>query len=192
MLRANHIGALEVRFSEGGETRLSGNFPYNVETVLGRGPSGQAYKEVFASRAFGASLEDEAREVHFLVGHEHSAPVAARSAGSLSLSDTDEGLNFEVRISKEVSAVTHISDLIAMMRAKLVRGLSPGFRVQGEADEDVQRMADGSILRTINRAELIELSAVTRPAYPEAQIQARNWTPGEFIDVPTRQIARYR
>ena len=33
------------------------------------------------------------------------------------------------------------------------------------------------VLRTITAADLFEVSAVTRPAYPEAQIEARNWSP---------------
>jgi len=33
----------------------------------------------------------------------------------------------------------------------------------------------GAILRTIRAADLIEISAVTKPAYPQAQIEARNW-----------------
>ncbi|WP_370576484.1 HK97 family phage prohead protease [Paracoccus sp. MC1854] len=34
-----------------------------------------------------------------------------------------------------------------------------------------------AIIRTIFAALLYEMSVVTRPAYPETQSEARNWTP---------------
>jgi phage head maturation protease len=38
----------------------------------------------------------------------------------------------------------------------------------------VTRSADG-LLRTVNAADLFEVSLVTRPAYDQAQIAARSW-----------------
>ena len=55
------------------------------------------------------------------------------------------------------------------------RGLSPGFRVAPDGERIERRGKD--VLRTITAADLFEVSAVTRPAYPEAQIEARNWSP---------------
>jgi len=58
----------------------------------------------------------------------------------------------------------------------LIRGLSPGFRVS-PGGERIERRGNG-VLRRIERAELYELSAVTRAAYPAAQIEARAWDAG--------------
>nr|WP_232295639.1 HK97 family phage prohead protease [Pseudorhodobacter aquimaris] len=51
--------------------------------------------------------------------------------------------------------------------------MSPGFRVRpgGEGIE----ARGGAILRTVRSADLFEISAVTVPAYSEAQIEARDW-----------------
>ena len=71
-----------------------------------------------------------------------------------------------------------MADFLAAQAAGLITGLSPGFRVAPEPGaETVELRKDGSILRTVRAAQLFELSAVTRPAYPEAQIEARNWKP---------------
>ncbi|MEY8827548.1 HK97 family phage prohead protease, partial [Sedimentitalea sp. XS_ASV28] len=43
-----------------------------------------------------------------------------------------------------------------------------------QGGERIERRG-ASMLRTINKADLFELSAVTRPAYPAAQIEARAW-----------------
>ena len=68
---------------------------------------------------------------------------------------------------------TWAADFLAAHEAGLVRGLSPGFRVKpgGEGIE----ARGGAILRTVRAADLFEISAVTVPAYPLAQIEARAW-----------------
>mgnify|MGYP001793328926 FL=1 len=77
------------------------------------------------------------------------------------------------------------------MAAGLIVGISPGFRLppkravaQPEKVEDEgfdpENGAHNAIIRTVMQALLYELSIVTRPAYPEAQVEARSW------DVPDR------
>jgi uncharacterized protein len=62
-------------------------------------------------------------------------------------------------------------NFISAHRAGLIRGLSPGFRVSPDG-ERIERRGD-VVVRRIERAELHEISAVTRPAYLAAQIEAR-------------------
>ena len=64
-------------------------------------------------------------------------------------------------------------DFLAAHSTGLIRGLSPGFRVD-QGGERIERRGDG-VLRTITKAALFEISAVTRPAYGQAQIEARAW-----------------
>ena len=91
-----------------------------------------------------------------------------------------------------MAGTTWTRDFLAANAAGLIKGLSPGFRVAPGGDV-VERRGDG-ILRTVRAAELLELSAVTVPAYPSAQIEARNWQAG--TDAPDiglqRTLARWR
>lgn len=168
MLWGASLGALELR-SEGGATRLRGRFPYGAATVLATDPVRK--REVFAARAFAARIE-AGEDIHLLAGHDYEKPLASRSAGSLDVFDSDDALTFEARIDP---ATTWAQDFIAAHAAGLIRGVSPGFRVpKVDGAEIVKRDGDG-LLRVVHRAELFELSAVTRPAYPEAQIEARSW-----------------
>jgi HK97 family phage prohead protease len=80
---------------------------------------------------------------------------------------------FEARIDP---GTTWARDFLAAHAAGLVRGLSPGFRV-APGGERIERRGNG-LLRRITAGELFELSAVTVPAYPAAQIEARNWRAG--------------
>lgn len=156
-------GALELRQENGG-VRVSGRFPYATETELARGRF-----ERIEARAFAERIEAGA-DVHFLSGHDYEKPLASRAAGTLEIQDTPEALEFEARLSDGTSWAR---DFLEAHKAGLVRGLSPGFRVPA-GGERIERRGD-SLLRRIERADLFEISAVTRPAYPAAQIEARCW-----------------
>jgi HK97 family phage prohead protease len=175
MLWGAHEGSLELR-TEGGETRLRATFPYGRETVLVEGAGmGRERREMIAARAFAGRLA-QGEDVHFLSGHDFNKPLASRAAGTLTLTETDEALTIEATVSADLSQVSYVRDFLGAHSAGLVRGLSPGFRVR-PGGEKVEERGE-AILRTITAADLIEISAVTKPAYPQAQIEARNWQAG--------------
>lgn len=178
MLWGVHAGSLELR-AEGGATRLTARFPYGRETEIAPGRH-----EVIAPRAFRARIESGG-DIHLLSGHDFEKPLASRAAGSLTLTDTDQALTLEARIA---AGTTWAQDFLAAHAAGLIRGLSPGFRVP-VGGERIERRGDG-IRRTIDAADLFELSAVTVPAYPAAQIEARNWQPAG--DVAARMVSHLR
>ncbi len=185
-----HSVPLEIR-NEGDGVRLAGRFPYGSTAVLSDGGrTGRPRKESFVSRAFSFRVEDPNAEIHLLSGHRYDKPLASKLNGSLRLEDSDEALSFEARIDPEVAETTHGRDVLALLRAGLAIGISPGFRLPPEravpreqAEEileepnDPERGMHRALIRLIKQALLFELSIVTQPAYPEAQVEARNWTP---------------
>lgn len=190
MLIAAAEGGLELR-REGGETRLRGRFPYATLATLDAGGNGRRpRKEQFAPRAFRFAVEDDAREIHLLFGHDFSKPLASKLRGTLALRDTDEALSFEARIAPEVAETSHARDVLALIASGLAVGLSPGFRIpppeaveNAETVEEEDPSQGNALIRTIRAAVLFELSIVTRPAYSEAQVEARNW---RLADPPPR------
>lgn len=163
MLWGGNLGALEIR-SEGGATRLRASFPYGAETELAPGR-----REIIAPRAFAARI-DAGEDIHLLFGHSFDKPLASRAAGTLTLTDTDAALLLEARID---SGTSWARDFLAAHASGLIRGLSPGFAVLPGGEKIESR--GGDLLRTVTQAALFELSAVTVPAYPQAQIEARAW-----------------
>lgn len=160
---------IEVR-SEGGATRLSARFPYNAETELAPGR-----REVFAAGAFRNSVNNSDGDIHLLMAHDYAKPLASRSAGTLTLRDTDAALEIEATIDVNTSWAR---DFMAANQAGLIKGLSPGFRVPTGGERIERRGRD--VVRTITNAAVSEFSAVTRPAYASAEIEARNWNPECF------------
>jgi hypothetical protein len=170
MLWAASVQGLELRRAEDGSARLAGRFPYGVPTVLGRA-GGRELREVFAAGAL-----RPAADVRLLAQHDPAKPLASVGTATLSLAQDDAALRFEARLSAAVAQSSHGRDALALLDAGLAVGVSPGFRV--EADGEEVRHVEGATLRTITCAELLELSVVTVPAYPAAQVEARSWSPG--------------
>lgn len=187
MLWGGHDGGLEVRKRASGALALRGRFPYNKAAVLtDGGRTGRPRKEVIASRAFAYRISKPDEDIHLLVGHDYGQPLASRGAGTLDIKDSDEAVTLEATITEEMQQVSWVKDLLAAMTAGLIAGLSPGFRIPPErAVKDAEKVEEENpalgtaIIRTIFAALLYEISLVTRPAYPDTQIEARNWKPTE-------------
>ncbi|MDJ0979257.1 MAG: HK97 family phage prohead protease [Erythrobacter sp.] len=153
---------------------MAGRFPYDTRTQLAPG-----YFETIAHGAFASRVNSD-DELHFLSGHDFEKPLASRTAGTLAVREDGDALAFEATVAAHTSWAR---DFLAAHGAGLIRGLSPGFRVS-EGGESATR--EGTVVhRTITKAELVEVSAVTRAAYPTAQIEARNWSPEQSVVVPT-------
>lgn len=176
LLHAPIATTLETRAESDGSVRVSGAFRYQSVTTLGR-YGGRERREQFASGAFQFDAVD------LLSQHTFDRPLASTDSGSLTLRSNEQGLEFEACISPEVAGVSYVRDALALIRSGLAKGLSPGFVVEDETvSED-----DAGITRTIRKARLHELSIVTRAAYPQAQVEARNWRP----DNPKRPMVSF-
>ena len=186
---------LELRSRSGGGYSMSGSFPYGSFAILSDGGrSGRPQKESIEAGAFAYRVEDPAEEIHLLVGHSYDRPLASKLAGTLRLEDTRQALLFEAEISSEMRDVSYVRDAVASLKAGLVGGISPGFRLPPKrAVEKPETIEDeghdpaagkhNAIIRRVHEALLYELSLVTRPAYDDTQIQLRNWQP-ECARVP--------
>ena len=190
MLTSFADGGLELRRKSDGSVRIAGRFPYGQRAVLSDGGrTGRPRKEVIAPRAFAYRVDRPDEDIHFLAGHSYDKPLASRGAGTLSLTDSDDALTFTAIIAPELQEAGYVRDFLAGLGAGLVLGLSPGFRIppkravaQAETVEDEgsdpENGMHNAIIRTVHAALLYELSAVTRAAYSDAQIEARNWETG--------------
>ena len=172
-IRCAYPASLEIR--QRGRS-LAGSFAYGaIATVSNRG---RRRKEVFAPRAFRFAIEDEAREINLLSGHEFGKPIASRRGGSLTIRDTDQGVTFEALLPETLDQPSWMRDSILAIQAGLVGGISPGFSVPPipDAESEVPEPGNPSVsIRVIREAVLFEMSLVTRPAYPETTIDLRQF-----------------
>lgn len=201
MLWGGHEGGLELRKRASGALALHGRFAYGKRAVLSDGGrTGRPRKEAFAPRAFAYRVDRPEEDIHLLIGHSYDRPLASRGAGTLDLTDSDDALTFAATLTAEMQEVSYVRDFLAAMRAGLIVGISPGFRIpperavpNAEKVEEEDPAEGTALIRTIFAALLYELSVVTRPAYDETQIEERNWQPDRLIlPVSVHPSARWR
>ena len=136
---------------------------------------GDEYDEVIDS---GALDNTDLRDVRFLVNHDYNKIPIARSrnnngSSSMMLNVDREGLEIKAILDTEKNA--DAAALYSAVDRGDISGMSFGFTVTGEAweklDEDIP-------LRHITEiGSLIEVSAVTFPAYQKTEISVRDNRP---------------
>jgi Escherichia/Staphylococcus phage prohead protease len=192
MLEGFADGGLELRKRASGAMALQGSFPYGKRAVLSDGGrAGRPKKEVIAPGAFAYRINTPSehggkKDIHLLAGHDYGKPLASVRSGTLDIQDSEDAVTFTATITGEMQEVSYVKDVLAAVAAGLAIGISPGFRLPPKRavpeperieDEghDPENGAHNAIIRTVLAALLYEMSIVTRPAYPETQIEARSW-----------------
>lgn len=145
---------------------------FNKRTNIGNPLTWGFYEEV-APGAFSKTLSEG--DSRFLIDHNSYYVVSRVSAGTLYLAQDAIGLNTDSALDEELS---YVKDLKANVRNGNITGMSFGFQVTKD-DWDIETVStsDGNSaeveVRTIREVKLIEVSAVTFPAYEETTAALR-------------------
>ncbi|WP_086847049.1 HK97 family phage prohead protease [Amycolatopsis kentuckyensis] len=145
---------------------------FNTRTAIGN-PLTWGFYEQIAEGAFTKTLSEG--DARMLVDHDSCLVVARVSAGTLRLSQDATGLAVEADLDGELS---YVRDLEANLRNGNITGMSFGFYVVKDdwSVEEVE-LSDGNSaeieVRTILEVRLLEVSAVTFPAYEETDAGLR-------------------
>lgn len=160
------------QFPDGTETRTA---QIELRATAGRVLTGHAavwdrptliggrFTEVVRPGAFSAHLASGA-DVFLLAHHDFSQPLARTGNGSLTLREDAKGLAFEATLPETRAA----DDILALAKAGTIAGASFAFRVPKGGDAWPSRNQ-----RELRQLELIEVSAVTAPAYADTTVSAR-------------------
>lgn len=145
---------------------------FNSRTAIGN-PLRWGFYEEIAPGAFTKTLtEGDAR---MLIDHDSYYVVSRSSAGTLSLAEDERGLAVDSALDPELS---YVRDLTANLRNGNVSGMSFGFYVIKDEwnSEDVEIEGADPVqvdVRVIREVRLIEVSAVTFPAYPDTEAEVK-------------------
>lgn len=145
---------------------------FNSRTAIGN-PLTWGFYEQCATGCFTKTLaEGDAR---MLVDHETAMVVSRVSAGTLRLNQDKTGLAVESDLD---TGLSYVSDLEANLRNGNITGMSFGFYVvKDQWDSETVSTSDGEEaeieIRTILEVKLLEVSAVTFPAYEETDAGLR-------------------
>lgn len=155
---------------------------YDSRTDLG------VFDEIIAKDAL---IGTDLRDVRFLVNHDFNMIPLARSRrnngnSTMTLFVDDNGLGFEANIDTENNATAR--ELYSAVQRGDVSGMSFAFSVDGESWDDIKSEHP---LRTITSiASIVEISAVTFPAYEATSINARS--DSEALESARRALEKAR
>lgn len=120
------------------------------------------YVERFAPNAFSDSL-NSGKDVRALFEHDHTKLLGRTSSGTLMLEEDAVGLRFE--LSPPDTQLGR--DLLVSVERGDIGGMSFGFRtIKNEWDFSVEPN-----LRTVQQAELVEVTVTSIPAYPDSSLE---------------------
>jgi HK97 family phage prohead protease len=131
---------------------------FNSQTDIGG-----YFREQIAPGAFAEAIKGDVRA---LIDHDTGRVIGRTAAGTLRLTEDATGLAAEI----DLPDTTDGRDLAVQLERGDITGMSFGFRVtHDEWDE-----TGDTPLRTIHKLELLEVSAVAFPAYPDTSLAMRS------------------
>ncbi|MBX9580541.1 MAG: HK97 family phage prohead protease [Gemmataceae bacterium] len=145
--------------TSGGGRLLRGFIPYNAPTRITE--RGRTYTEVIRRGAFAGALKG-GRDVLSTFNHDISRLLGRTASGTLRLSDSAEGLRYEVDLPASAADV----------RELLARGDLRGSSFTALVLPGGERWTRD--LREVVGLELVELGPVVSPAYPTSGADLRS------------------
>lgn len=123
------------------------------------------FHEIIKPGTFTESLKTA--DVRCLIDHNSSLLLGRNKSGTLRLLDSATGLNIE----DDLPNTSYALDLVAVMGRGDLTGMSFGFHVLEDCWE---ADAQGRMIRTVTKADIFDVSAVTYPAYVDTKIALRS------------------
>lgn len=151
---------------------------FDSRTAIGN-PFTWGWYEEIARGAFDKTLAEG--DQRFLVDHDTRMLIARRSAGDLNLGTDQVGVTVDAGLDQELS---YVRDLTRNLDKRRITGMSIGFYVvrdewtEIEVDIEVDGVQETATayLRKITEIRLLEVSAVTFPAYEDTDAGLRAMT----------------
>jgi len=137
------------------------------------------FREVVAPGAFADSIKED--DVRGLFNHDPNHVLARNKSGTLTLAEDEKGLLYEIDPPDTQMA----RDLMVSIERGDVSQNSFAFTVLPDG-EKWREDANGTLIRTLTRVKLYDISVVTYPAYLETDVSLRS--SGEALAEEGRKI----
>jgi hypothetical protein len=126
------------------------------------------FHEQFSTGAFTECLARADCDLRALVDHDSAKLLGRQTAGTLRIVDTAAALRAEI----DVPDVSYARDAMVSIRRRDMSGMSFSF---DEQEDTWAFNEDGSILRTVRKADIYEVTITGFPAYPATTVDVRSY-----------------
>lgn len=155
-------GEMRAVENDDGQVVISGYaVVYNSESVLLEDLRHGRFTEVIRPGTFKRALESN-QDIVSTANHDPKLILGRRSNGTLKLTEDEKGIFMEATPPNTTAG----RDTIELVKGGYLDGMSFQFLNKRGTDK-FTKQKDGTVLREVTDAELIELGPVTFPAYPQ-------------------------
>jgi hypothetical protein len=126
------------------------------------------FHEQFSPGAFRECLDRAGCDLRALVDHDPSKLLGRQSSGTLTITDGPDTLHALINVPD----VSYARDALVSIRRRDISGMSFSF---DEIEDTWAFNEDGSILRTVRKADIYEVTITGFPAYPATTVDARSY-----------------
>jgi HK97 family phage prohead protease len=164
---SGEVCGLEIRQSGKGPPTLIG---YPIVANAMSDPINGQFREIVHPDAIRSAMGRKP-DVRALIDHDPGKVLGRTTAGTLTLVPDERGLRFECQLPN----TSYAADLAESVRRGDVSGMSFGFDARRDSWQD-QVLPGGkrTSVRTLHDLDLHDVSVVTFPAYPDANVALRS------------------
>jgi uncharacterized protein len=164
--KINENREIEVEIREDGDKKTL--FGYSIKWEKLSNDLG-GFQERFVKGAFSKSIRQ--RNIFAFYNHNSDIILGNTDNNSLRLEENDIGLKFEIDLPNTQQA----NDVRTLVKQGYIKGVSFAFRANVEVWDESGKIP----IRTVQDAELFEISPLPLAAYPQTKVSSRNLNPYE-------------
>jgi Escherichia/Staphylococcus phage prohead protease len=176
------VSGLEIRQDAGGAPRLVGYAAVYHARSLDLGH----FVETIRPGAFARTLREKRHDIRAFYGHDQNRILGRQSNGRLLLQDDARGLRVEILPPPDTQDGR---DVITNVRNGNLDGMSFAFRLYDADQGQRWQWHETPPLREILEAEVLEVSVVAMPAYPDTSVAVRAYQRSRGVNVTDRLAA---
>ena len=166
---------IEYRIFDRAEVRDAGGKPDTIAVMDGRAVVYNSlsvdmwgFREKFLPGTFAECLSRSGCDLRALVDHQSAKILGRQSAGTLRIADGPEALAVEM----DIPDVSYGRDAVVSVRRRDIPGMSFSF---DEQEDTWDFNDDSTIVRTVRKADIFEVTVTGFPAYPATSVDVRSF-----------------
>jgi len=154
----------EIRAIDGANPVVEGH-----AAVFNQKSHDMGFREIILPGAFAEAVLND--DVKFLLNH-RGLPLARTKSGTLKLDETQRGLHFHAEFD---GTDPDVQRLMPKVRRGDLSEMSFAFGIKDRATDEKWSRDKGEMIRSLLKVSLFDVSAVSFPAYPATDLQARSY-----------------
>jgi len=162
----------EIRAIDGDKQVIEGH-----AAVFGVKSHDLGFREIIQPGAFSDAVMSD--DVRFLLNH-RGLPIARTKSGTLRLTEDTKGLAFRAELDPKDPDVQR---LVPKVRRGDLSEMSFAFGVRDRANDEKWYRENGEMVRSLLKVQLFDVSAVSFPAYPSTDLNARSYFEQRMAEV---------